>query len=83
MNVSAAQLSRAGLVRATVNGRGELVGIKIDPKAAEDVELLEDLVKGAVATATRKAQEQIKADFAEMTGGLDIAGLGDMLGGQG
>lgn len=70
----------AGLVRATVNGRGELLGIKIDPQATADLELLEDLVRGAVSSASRKAQEQMRADLAKMTGGLDIPGLEDMLG---
>ena len=33
-----------GMVRATVDGKSTLVDIKIDPQAAKDVELLEDLV---------------------------------------
>ena len=37
-----------GMVRVTVDGRGNLVDVKIDPEAAKDVELLEDLVKAAV-----------------------------------
>lgn len=71
----------AGLVVATVDGKGALVDIKIDPKAAEDVELLEDLVKGACAAASKKAHEEMKSRMAELTGGLNIPGLGDMLGG--
>jgi DNA-binding YbaB/EbfC family protein len=70
----------AGLVRATVNGRGELLTIKIDPQATADVELLEDLVQGAVAAASRKAQDQMRADLAQITGGLNIPGLEDMMG---
>ena len=71
----------AGLVRVTVNGRSELVDIKIEPKAVEDVELLEDLIKGAVSAASRKAQEGMKEELAKLTGGLSIPGLEDMLGG--
>ncbi len=70
-----------GVVRATVDGKGTLVDIKIDPAAVEDVELLEDLVKGAVGAATAKSQEAIKAEMAAMTGGVNIPGLTDMLGG--
>ncbi len=70
--------SGAGLVKAKVNGKGELIDIKIDPEAARDIELLEDLVKGAVAAAGRKAQEQVKSDLKQMAGGIDIPGLEGM-----
>jgi len=70
----------AGMVRAEVNGRMELVRIKIDPQAAGDVELLEDLVVAATAAAARKAQEAAKEEMARLTGGFDIPGLADMLG---
>ncbi len=68
-----------GMVRATVDGRGTLLDIKIEPQAVSDVELLEDLVKAAVGTAVTKAQEEAKNDMAELTGGLSIPGLTDML----
>ncbi len=69
-----------GMVRATVDGRGNLVDVKIDPEAAKDVELLEDLVKAAVGAATTKSQEAMRNDVAAMTGGLNIPGLTDVLG---
>ena len=70
-----------GTVTATVDGKGHLVDIKIDPEAAADVELLEDLIKGACAAASRKATEHAQAEMAKLTGGLNIPGLSDMLGG--
>lgn len=70
----------AGMVTATVDGKGELVRIKIDPKATEDVELLEDLITAAVSSASKKAQEGMKAEMARLTGGLDLGGLGNLLG---
>ena len=69
-----------GMVRVTVDGRGSLIDVKIDPKATSDVELLEDLVKAAVGAATTKSQQAMKSDVASMTGGLNIPGLTDMLG---
>lgn len=72
-----------GAVTATVDGKGHLVDIKIAPEAASDVELLEDLVKGACAAASRKAAEHAQAEMAKLTGGLNIPGLSDMLGGTG
>lgn len=72
-----------GMVRAIVDGKGTLVDIRIDPQAASDVELLEDLVKGAVCAATHKAHEGMKQEMSGLTGGMDIPGLSDMLGGGG
>lgn len=70
-----------GMVLATVDGRGTLIDIKIDPQAATDVELLEDLVKAAVGAAAAKSQEGMKQEFGALTGGLNIPGLAQMLGG--
>lgn len=71
----------AGMVRAVVNGRSELVDIKIEPAALGDVERLEELIKGAISTASRRAQEGVKSELAKLTGGLNIPGLEEMLGG--
>ena len=69
-----------GLVTATVTGDGELVGVKIDPKAADpdDVETLEDLILAAV----QAANEDAKRLAAEKMGPLGDA-LGGMTGGLG
>jgi DNA-binding YbaB/EbfC family protein len=69
------------MVRATVDGRGALVDLHIDPRAASDVELLEDLIKAAVGAAAAKSQEGMKKELAALTGGLNIPGLEQMLGG--
>lgn len=70
-----------GMVKATVDGKGTLVDIRIEASAAKDVELLEDLVKSAVGVATGKSQEALKSEISAMTGGMNIPGLTDMLGG--
>jgi nucleoid-associated protein EbfC len=71
----------AGMVRAVVNGRSELVDIKIDPQAVSDVELLEDMIKAAMAAACTKAHDGVRAEVSKLTGGLNIPGLSDLLGG--
>ena len=68
-----------GAVRVVVDGKGSMVDVKIDPSALGDVELLEDLIKSAVTTATNRAHEELKAKFAELTGGLNIPGLDNLL----
>jgi len=71
----------AGMVRVTVDGKCMLVDIKIEPEAAKDVELLEDLIKAAVGSAMKKAQEAMKSELTGLTGGMNIPGLTEMLGG--
>jgi len=75
--------SGGGAVRATVDGKGVLVDIRIEPTAAQDVELLEDLIKSAVCAASTKAHNAMKAEMAQLTGGLNIPGWDEMLGGSG
>ncbi len=70
-----------GMVSATVDGKGTLLDIKIDPQATKDVELLEDLVKAAVGAAGAKSQEAMKSEMAGLTGGLNIPGLQEFFGG--
>ncbi len=69
--------SGGGLIRATVDGRCELVSLRIDPKTLEqhDVEMLEDLIVAAVRDATTRCKEAIQKELAEATGGLDLGGM--------
>ena len=69
--------SGGGMVTAKVNGKGELLAIKIDKEAVDtnEVEMLEDLVRAAVNAALAKNQEMIKEELGKLTGGLNIPGL--------
>ena len=51
-----------GVVEATVSGKRELVGIKIDPEAVDpdDVEMLEDMVLAALNDAVAQADKLSK-----------------------
>lgn len=61
-----------GVVTAKVNGRMEVVSIRIDPKliADGDVELLEDLTAAAVNAAMVKIRENAAQSLTSLTGGL-------------
>lgn len=72
----------AGAVKAVVNGKGSLVDIKIRPDATEDVELLEDLIKSAIGAATKKAADGAAEKMQQLTGGMNLPGLSEMLGGS-
>ena len=73
----------AGAVRVTVTGKMELVDLRITPESikAGDVEMIEDLVKAAVAAAQRKAADGMKQEMQKMTGGMNLPGLDGLLGG--
>lgn len=64
----------AGLVRATVSGKGELKSLKISPQAMdpEDPTLLEDLVIAAFADAKGKAEAYSQEKMQDVTGGLGL-----------
>jgi hypothetical protein len=71
-----------GAVRVTVNGKLALVDVKIDPKLLSDAragaEAIADLVKSAVAAAQDRAVKAAKEMMKELTGGMDIPGLGGL-----
>ncbi|MEN6466881.1 MAG: YbaB/EbfC family nucleoid-associated protein [Syntrophaceae bacterium] len=66
-----------GMVTAVVNGRNELVSLKIEKDVVnpEDVEMLQDLIVAAVNEGIRKSQEMATAEMSKITGGLNIPGL--------
>ena len=71
-----------GMVHVRMNGRKELLRLKIEPTAmganASDIELLEDLITSAVNEAGRRVDEALKTSVQGMMGGLnlpDIPGL--------
>jgi len=66
-----------GMVEAVVNGRQELIALKIDPEVVvpEDVEMLQDLIQAAVNEALSRSREMMAAEMAKLTGGMQIPGL--------
>lgn len=63
-----------GMVTATVDGKGGVTRIVIDPTVvdAHDVEMLEDLVLAAISEAQGKAQGQYEEDMRKAAGGMPI-----------
>jgi DNA-binding YbaB/EbfC family protein len=66
-----------GMVEAVVNGRQELLSLRIDPEVvvSEDVEMLQDLILAAINEALNRAREMMAAEMAKLTGGMQIPGL--------
>lgn len=66
-----------GMVEAVVNGKGQLLKLKLEPEVVDpdDVEMLCDLVVAAVGEAQRRAQDMMQEEMQKLTGGLNIPGL--------
>jgi nucleoid-associated protein EbfC len=64
----------AGMVVVTLNGRGELKRVGIDPKLAEptEMEMLQDLLVAAHADARRKLEAAAAEEMQKATGGLNL-----------
>jgi len=77
--------SGGGIVTARMNGKKELLKLKIDPavlgSSASDIELLEDLITAAINEAGRRADDAMKSNvqgmMGPMLGGLKIPGLSE------
>ena len=66
-----------GVVKATVNGKHQVVDLVIDPEAVdpEDVEMLQDMIIAAVNEAMRTADADAANNMSRLTGGLNLGGL--------
>jgi nucleoid-associated protein EbfC len=69
--------SGGGMVSVVVNGRQEVISIKIDPQVVDpqDIEMLQDLIVAAVNDGLRRAQEMAAGEMGKLAGGLNIPGL--------
>ena len=66
-----------GMVTASVNGKHEVVDLKINPEAVDpdDVDMLQDMIIAAVNEAMRAAETEATNNMSRLTGGLNLGGL--------
>lgn len=66
--------SGGGLVNVTLDGKGEVKRVRIDPSLMkpDDAEIVEDLIVAAANDARVKADTAMQAKMAEVTGGLPL-----------
>ena len=66
--------SGAGLVVVTLNGKGDMAEVKIDPSLLKpgEAEILEDLLVAAHADAKAKVEDAMKDKMKSLTGGLPL-----------
>ena len=66
-----------GMVTASVNGKHEVLDLKINPEAVDpdDVEMLQDMIIAAVNEAMRTADAEAAQNMSRLTGGMNLGGL--------
>jgi len=66
--------SGAGLITVTLNGKGDMTGLKIDPSMIkpDEAEILEDLIIAAHTDAKSKMEAMLQDKMKDITGGLPI-----------
>lgn len=69
--------SAGGMIRITLNGKGEMRAIAIDKSLLnpDEGEILEDLIVAAFADAKSKSEQKAAEEMGKITGGLNIPGL--------
>jgi DNA-binding YbaB/EbfC family protein len=72
-----------GMVTVKANGAGEIVGIKVDPRAIDpdDPEILEDMIIAGVNEALRSSRSLMESKMSGLIPG-DLGGLGGLLPGS-
>ena len=80
-DVSATGSAGGGMVEIDLNGKLEVLAVRIAPEAVEggDTEMLEDLITAAFSNALEKTKEAITREVGAMAGG--IPGLSGLMGG--
>lgn len=70
--------SGGGAVEVTVNGKKEVVSVKLSQEVVDpdDIEMLQDLIVAATNEALRKMEEESQAQMSKITGGLGGMGGG-------
>ena len=61
-----------GMVTVHMDGQKNLLSVKIDPEAAGDVEMLQDMILAAVGEAVKKVDGEIKQKMGGMLGGMGL-----------
>jgi DNA-binding YbaB/EbfC family protein len=66
-----------GMVSVVVNGKNEVVSLKIEKEVVNpaEIDMLQDLITAAVNEGIRKSQEMATSEMAKITGGMSIPGL--------
>jgi DNA-binding YbaB/EbfC family protein len=71
-NLEVTGQSGGGMVEVRMNGKHAVLGVRIDPSLANDVEMLEDLVTAAMNDAVNKVAEAAREHMSGVTQGINL-----------
>jgi hypothetical protein len=76
-NITATGSAGGSLVEIDLNGKLEVLAVRITPQAMDggDAEMLQDLVMAAFTDGMSKVKEAISCEVGSMTGGINFAGF--------
>jgi DNA-binding YbaB/EbfC family protein len=74
LDVEVMGASGGGMVQATLNGKGAVKALKIDPSLVNpgETEALEDLIVAAINDAKAKVDDKLQSEMSKLTGGLPL-----------
>ncbi len=61
-----------GMVTVSMDGNKHLLDVKIEPDAAEDLEMLQDMIRGAVNEAAKRVDEESQQKVSGLLGGMGL-----------
>ncbi|MDQ6705687.1 MAG: YbaB/EbfC family nucleoid-associated protein [Acidobacteriota bacterium] len=61
-----------GMVTVKMDGHKNVLAVKIDPEAATDVEMLQDMITAACNEAAKKVDDESKEKMGGMLGGMGL-----------
>ena len=75
--ITATGSSGGNIVNVTINGKFEIINLKLDPICVDprDVQMLQDLIVAAHHDAMSKIQEAIKDKYGPLLNGMNIPGM--------
>lgn len=66
------EATAGGLVTVRMNGAQEVVSVRIDPKAMDDRELVEDLLRAATNEAVRRSKQVVAAKLGQLASAMGL-----------
>jgi len=80
--ISATGSAGAGMVEIDLNGKFEVLAVRIAPEMIEDgdIDMLQDLIVAAFSNGHDRVREALTRELGAMAGGMGIPGLANMMG---
>lgn len=61
-----------GMVNIKMDGTKQVLSVEIDPEAVEDIEMLQDMIRGAINECAKRVDEESQGKMQGMLGGMGL-----------